>query len=833
MNSNRGIDPMLSSLTSGGMWNTKIIEPITSMSHFYQLNVPVDHMSSPVPDILFSPDPNPAYSDMEFLWGNERKRVISIQVEEDDHFSSSPCSLEGMESSEMDIEDCDIKSEMNISLMDGDGDGHDLDNDTNSLPNSTESILSDDSESIISSPGTPRSFNMSEVSARKLVDALFTKIAFVPNPASSHREKIRYILSLSDCKEYSVENIAALDKRSHESARICAKIVQDIPQRYRWECVQPEEIPYCYTIVADCKKTSTRDKAPRPMNAFMIWAQGARRLINELCPKMQNAAISEALGYCWRQKSDTFKKRFEMEKMKLRQFHNVEFPQYKYKPKTKIQKAKEKQELSLSKCKVSKTTAAAVKREKLSASEIISENTAGSRRKSKYGRPRKIKQVYEPDQTVTSRSITLDFTTLKNPKSEESLKSSPTKPAIKDMLTLKILNDRRSREMTVARHNDSIQTCLGQLSPLEEETSSTSGDIFDELRDYENHMVRRDFSGIDGSFESSRFHTSSSSVYDTPASTPPLDENDLPHSPPQVLQTSMSSLPNHGSSITTISRPSLQFHQRHQQHHHHHHHQQLQQNQQMQLCQQKQHQQQSQQQHYKSANLPATTVYTRVGCSTTVSTTCSPSQQLAPKETMPSLKAILSSTKPNARQTSQLRGELPVHARAAVSHMSSPLVVVGGANNYCSNIPAQKDDSGITTDFLLNCVSDILNSPIFNNNATNDRDNNKVINTNNKKLTFDKSDNNYNNNSNKKHTVCDVNNNSGSFITKVICPISEAPAITKVEPLRPKSHRSPSTDSTMLYPYTILDCTDLDTLSLDMSVPLLSDDIMNSLLDTL
>lgn len=42
-------------------------------------------------------------------------------------------------------------------------------------------------------------------------------------------------------------------------------------------------------------------RVKRPMNAFMVWAQAARRNLSDKHPQLHNAELSRTLGKLWRQ----------------------------------------------------------------------------------------------------------------------------------------------------------------------------------------------------------------------------------------------------------------------------------------------------------------------------------------------------------------------------------------------------------------------------------------------------------------------------------------------------------------------------------------------------
>ncbi|XP_008559241.1 sex-determining region Y protein [Microplitis demolitor] len=105
---------------------------------------------------------------------------------------------------------------------------------------------------------------------------------------------------------------------------------------------------YDWTLLPVTSRTGGRRSThvKRPMNAFMVWAQAARRKLADQYPQLHNAELSKTLGKLWRILSDGEKQPFIEEAERLRNAHKKQHPHYKYQPRRRKPKTEDQMSLN-------------------------------------------------------------------------------------------------------------------------------------------------------------------------------------------------------------------------------------------------------------------------------------------------------------------------------------------------------------------------------------------------------------------------------------------------------------------------------------------------------
>ncbi|XP_046736573.1 transcription factor SOX-9-like isoform X2 [Diprion similis] len=108
-------------------------------------------------------------------------------------------------------------------------------------------------------------------------------------------------------------------------------------------------IGYDWTLLPVTSRAGGRRGAhvKRPMNAFMVWAQAARKRLADQYPQLHNAELSKTLGKLWRILSDGEKQPFIEEAQRLRNAHKKLHPHYKYQPRRRKPKADDQPSMML------------------------------------------------------------------------------------------------------------------------------------------------------------------------------------------------------------------------------------------------------------------------------------------------------------------------------------------------------------------------------------------------------------------------------------------------------------------------------------------------------
>lgn len=116
-----------------------------------------------------------------------------------------------------------------------------------------------------------------------------------------------------------------LDKEVGDKFPVCIRdAVSQVLKGYDWTLV-----PMPVRVNGSSK---SKPHVKRPMNAFMVWAQAARRKLADQYPHLHNAELSKTLGKLWRLLNEGEKRPFVEEAERLRVQHKKDHPDYKYQP---------------------------------------------------------------------------------------------------------------------------------------------------------------------------------------------------------------------------------------------------------------------------------------------------------------------------------------------------------------------------------------------------------------------------------------------------------------------------------------------------------------------
>jgi len=282
--------------------------------------------------------------------------------------------------------------------------------------------------------------------------------------------------------------------------------------------IDPAATKTPYTDATQTKKHPP-NHIKRPMNAFMVWSQARRREIIAQNPDSHNAEISKNLGKKWKTLTEEERAPYRAEAEKLRLLHQMEYPDYKYRPKKRQKSGGQPGNVSpglninMVKQETEEEYDTPVKRRLVQNSDLKKEPIQLSSSSSTTSSTLLMEAPESPSYTFPQQSLSPDYfqpqltPPSKVPSSPEmyDCESSPTlydtgtgrqvKDLDLDLLTPHHdfpLDTELSMELTetllTTSRSHQANTMMGQISPLHQQSNGLFSNVYNQQPNF-NHQV--------------------------------------------------------------------------------------------------------------------------------------------------------------------------------------------------------------------------------------------------------------------------------------------------------------------------------------------------------